>query len=228
MATLNADRYVLGFEQIDRTQISVVGGKGAHLGELSRIDGIRVPAGFCVTTDAFQRIVADAPSIDDQLDRLARLKPDDRTRSARSAPRSAGTIEAIVIPDDLAAAIAAAIAQLGERSRLRGEIERDGRRPADGIVRRAAGHVSERRGPGGDPPTRQPVLGVALHRAGRDLPLAERLRPPACPHGHGRAAMVFPRRRRRPVHRRPRLVESQDRRPWRPPSASGRRWSRVW
>src|SRR5258708_11373186 len=70
--------YVLGFQEIDQTQIAIVGGKGANLGELSRIDGLRVPAGFCVTTDAFQRIMAEASSIDDRLDRLSRLKPDDR------------------------------------------------------------------------------------------------------------------------------------------------------
>ena len=29
--------YVLGFQEIDQTQVAVVGGKGAHLGELSRI-----------------------------------------------------------------------------------------------------------------------------------------------------------------------------------------------
>src|SRR5436305_207067 len=48
-------RYVLGFQEIDQTQVAVVGGKGAHLGELSRIEGLRVPAGFCVTTDAFRQ-----------------------------------------------------------------------------------------------------------------------------------------------------------------------------
>src|SRR5207248_6299894 len=69
--------YVLGFQEIDQTQVAVVGGKGAHLGELSRIEGLRVPAGFCVTTEAFQRIMAQAPSLDDRLERLARLKPDD-------------------------------------------------------------------------------------------------------------------------------------------------------
>ena len=72
------DCYVLDLEAIDRTQVAVVGGKGAHLGELSRIEGLRVPDGYCVTTDAFQRIMADAPSIDDRLDRLSRLKTDDR------------------------------------------------------------------------------------------------------------------------------------------------------
>ncbi len=57
---------MLGFEDIDRTQIALVGGKGAHLGELWRIDGISVPAGFCVTTVAFERIIAAAPPIDDR------------------------------------------------------------------------------------------------------------------------------------------------------------------
>ncbi len=67
--------YVLGLGEIDQTQVAVVSGKGAHLGELSRIEGIRVPAGFCVTTDAFQRIMEAAPSIDDRLNRLSRLSP---------------------------------------------------------------------------------------------------------------------------------------------------------
>jgi rifampicin phosphotransferase len=52
---------VVGFEQIDRSQVEAVGGKGAHLGELSCLDGIRVPQGFCVTTDAFDRVVACLP-----------------------------------------------------------------------------------------------------------------------------------------------------------------------
>ncbi len=106
-------RYVLDFEDIDRTQVAVVGGKGAHLGELSRIEGVRVPAGFCVTTDAFQRIMAEAPSIDDRLDRLSRLRSDDReTIHARSAEvRQA--LAGIVIPEDLRAEIIRPLARLG-------------------------------------------------------------------------------------------------------------------
>src|SRR3989442_12926975 len=85
--------YVLGFQEIDQTQVAVVGGKGAHLGELSRIEGLRVPAGFCVTTDAFQRIMAEAPSIDDRLDRLSRPKPDDREASPPPTPESRPRLE---------------------------------------------------------------------------------------------------------------------------------------
>ena len=39
--------YVLDFQEIDQTKVALVGGKGAHLAELSRIERIRVPAGFC-------------------------------------------------------------------------------------------------------------------------------------------------------------------------------------
>ena len=93
-------RYVLGFQEIDLTKVAVVGGKGAHLGELSRIEGIRVPAGFCVTTDAFQRIVAEAPSIDDRLDRLSRLKPDEREAIRALSAEIRRTVDRIVVPDD--------------------------------------------------------------------------------------------------------------------------------
>ena len=110
------DRYVLGFQEIDQTQVAVVGGKGAHLGELSRIEGIRVPAGFCVTTDAFRRIMAEAPSIDDRLDRLSRLKPDDREAIRALSAEIRRTLEGIAIPDDLAAAITRALARLGEQA----------------------------------------------------------------------------------------------------------------
>ena len=110
------DRYVLGLQEIDQTQVAVVGGKGAQLGELSRIEGIRVPAGFCVTTDAFRRVMADAPSIDDRLDRLSRLNPDDREAIRTLSAEIRRTIEGIAIPDDLAAAITRALARLGEQA----------------------------------------------------------------------------------------------------------------
>src|SRR5438128_6476027 len=109
------DSYVLGFQEIDQTQVAIVGGKGAHLGELSRIEGIRVPAGFCATTDAFRRIMAEAPSIDERLDRLSRLNPDDRVAIRTLSAEIRRSLEGIAIPDDLAATIALALAGLGEQ-----------------------------------------------------------------------------------------------------------------
>ena len=92
---------VLGFQDIDQTQVAVVGGKGAHLGELSRIEGIGVPAGFCVTTNAFQRTMTAVPSIDDRINRLSRLKPDDREAIRTLSAEIRRTLERIAIPDDL-------------------------------------------------------------------------------------------------------------------------------
>jgi rifampicin phosphotransferase len=108
------EQYVVELHEVDQAQVAVVGGKGAHLGGLSRIDGIRVPGGFCVTTDAFRRIMAEAPSIDDQLDQLSRVDPDDREAVRTLSARIRQTIEEIAIPGDLAAAITGALARLGE------------------------------------------------------------------------------------------------------------------
>jgi phosphoenolpyruvate synthase/pyruvate phosphate dikinase len=108
--------YVLDFREIDQTQVALVGGKGAHLGELSRIEGLSVPAGFCVTTDAFQRILAEAPSLEDRLDRLSRLKPDDREAIRALSAEIRRIFEGIAIPDDLATAIIRPLARLGEQA----------------------------------------------------------------------------------------------------------------
>jgi rifampicin phosphotransferase len=108
--------YVLDFQEIDQSKVASVGGKGAHLGELSRIEGIHVPTGFCVTTDAFQRILAQAPSIEDRLDRLSRLKPDDRETIRVLSGEIRRAIEGIAIPEDLTMAMTLALTRLGEQA----------------------------------------------------------------------------------------------------------------
>lgn len=105
--------YVLGFQEIDLAQVAVVGGKGANLGELSRIDGIQVPDGFCVTTDAFRRVIAEVPSLDDRLEQLSQFEPDDRESVRRHSEEIRHAIEECVIPDDMATEIVHALARLG-------------------------------------------------------------------------------------------------------------------
>lgn len=109
-------RYVLDLQDVGETQVAVVGGKGAHLGALSRIEGIRVPAGFCVTTDAFRRIMAESPSIGDRLEELSHPDPDDREAIRTLGARIRRTIEETAVPDDLAAEITGALARLGEQA----------------------------------------------------------------------------------------------------------------
>jgi len=106
--------YALGFQEVDRTDVGLVGGKGANLAELSRLEGIRVPDGFCVSTDAFKRVMGAAPAIGDLLDRLALLKADDREAIAELAAAIRGVIEGIAVPEDVQEAITGFLARLGE------------------------------------------------------------------------------------------------------------------
>ena len=69
-----------------------------------------------MTTDAFQRIMTAVPWIDDRLDQLSRLNPDDREAIRALSAEIRRTIEGIAIPDDLAAEITRALAQLGEHA----------------------------------------------------------------------------------------------------------------
>ena len=110
------DRFVLSLEDIGKTEAGLAGGKGTNLGELSRINGVRVPAGFCVTTDAFRLIMMTAPGIGDPLDRLSRLDPGEREAIAALSAQIRQTIEGTVIPDDLAAAITRSVTRLGEQA----------------------------------------------------------------------------------------------------------------
>ncbi|WP_437286017.1 rifamycin-inactivating phosphotransferase [Sorangium sp. So ce406] len=105
--------YVLDLQEVDRTKDNVVGGKGANLGELSRIEGIRVPAGFCVTTEAFQRIMGEAPSIGGLLDRLSSLEVGDREGIRELSGGLRRIIEGTAVPEDLHAALTQALSRLG-------------------------------------------------------------------------------------------------------------------
>ena len=110
---MTTTKHVLGIHEVDRTMASVVGGKGANLGELARLAGLRVPAGFCVTTGAFRRMLAAAPAIGRAIDRLASLAADDRDAIRELAGELRRIIEATAIPDDVRAAITDALAGLG-------------------------------------------------------------------------------------------------------------------
>ncbi|MER7722437.1 rifamycin-inactivating phosphotransferase [Streptomyces sp. NPDC096323] len=110
------EQYVRDLQEIDETQVALVGGKGAHLGALARIDGIRVPPGFCVTTDAFRSVMAQNTSVGDQLDQLAGVDPDDREAVRTLSAQIRRTIEEAAVPGGLATAITRALAPLGEQA----------------------------------------------------------------------------------------------------------------
>jgi len=108
--------YVLGFQDIDKTKLMVVGGKGANLGELSKIEGIHVPDGFCLSTEAFKRIIGETSSMNELLDQLSLLKVEDRDTIGELSGEIRRVIEGIVIPADIHEEIARLLSRLDEKN----------------------------------------------------------------------------------------------------------------
>lgn len=105
--------YVWDLRDVGETDIALAGGKGAHLGGLARIEGVRVPEGFCVTAEAFRRAVAEAPAVAGRLDELARLDPQDREAARALSAELRRAVEAVAVPEEVAAAVTGALARLG-------------------------------------------------------------------------------------------------------------------
>src|SRR6266487_4414518 len=108
--------FVLGFQDIDKTKLMIVGGKGANLGALSRIDGIRVPEGFCITTEAYKRIISQTPEFNDLLEQLYLLKVEDRERICEISKKIRSVIEGTVIAKEIDEAVTHFITKLGDKN----------------------------------------------------------------------------------------------------------------
>src|ERR1700736_6775117 len=108
--------YVLGFQDIDKTKLMVVGGKGANLGELSKIEGIRVPDGFCISTEAFKRIIGETSSMNELLDQLSLLKVEDREKISELSGEIRRVIEGVAIPQDMHEEITRLLSRLDEKN----------------------------------------------------------------------------------------------------------------
>ena len=107
--------YVLSFQETDRTKFMVAGGKGANLGELSRINEIQVPEGFCVTTEAYKKIIENNQELNRLLDELTRFKSDERKNIGEISKKIRAVIEGIPISKDIGEEITGYLKKFGEK-----------------------------------------------------------------------------------------------------------------
>ena len=112
--SITKQSFVFGFQDISKTKLKVVGGKGANLGELTRIEGIHVPDGFCISTEAFKRIIEETPSVNALLDQLSLVKVEDRNKISGLGGEIRRIIEGIAIPKDINDEITRHLQQLDE------------------------------------------------------------------------------------------------------------------
>jgi phosphoenolpyruvate synthase/pyruvate phosphate dikinase len=107
---------VLPFAAIDRTSISIAGGKAANLGELTRA-GLPVPPGFCVTTAAYALVAAGA-DLEAILGELTTTRADDTAHLAGLATAARAHLQAAPVPAAVAEAITEAYRALGSGESL--------------------------------------------------------------------------------------------------------------
>ncbi|SIP99022.1 phosphoenolpyruvate synthase [Peribacillus simplex] len=106
--------YVLEFREIDKTQLLLAGGKGANLGELSKIQGIQVPEGFCVTTEGYQKALEQNEAFYALVDQLTLLKVEDRDQIGEISRKIREIIMEVEIPSDVVKAVAHYLSRFGD------------------------------------------------------------------------------------------------------------------
>ena len=176
------DSPVLWFEEIGMGDVPQVGGKNASLGELIqslKAKGVRVPDGFATTADAYRRFL-EANGIEAAM--RSRIQS---YRSGETSLRATG--EAIrelfldsEFPDGHRRIHPLPLPGTGGARRTgpalgRGPQQRHRRGPARRELRRAAGDVPEHRRGAGAPGRLPPLLRLAVHRPGHQLPRGQGL-----------------------------------------------------
>ncbi|MFC7441421.1 phosphoenolpyruvate synthase [Laceyella putida] len=106
-------KYVLHFEEIDRHSLPIVGGKGANLGEMAKAC-FPIPPGFCITTTAYRHFMDELDEMDQWLDRLNRLKPEQLDEIRAWGQKIRDRMLSLTLLDPIKASIIGAWAKLGK------------------------------------------------------------------------------------------------------------------
>lgn len=105
---------VLDFQEMEKTQLSLVGGKGLNLGELSKIQGIQVPEGFCITTEGYHKAIAQNDTYSALLGRLTKVRVEDRDQISEISREIRQLIRGVDIPIDVVNAVGHYLSKFGE------------------------------------------------------------------------------------------------------------------
>ncbi|PER27713.1 phosphoenolpyruvate synthase [Bacillus cereus] len=106
--------FVLDFQEIEKVQLSLVGGKGLNLGALSNMRGIQVPEGFCVTTVGYEKAIEQNETFQTLLQQLTKLKSEDRVQVGEISRKIREVIMAVDIPFDVEKAVTHYLSRFGD------------------------------------------------------------------------------------------------------------------
>ena len=106
---------VAWFKDVGLADRPTVGGKGGSLGELTQA-GIAVPPGFVVTTEAFERFIADNQALHSHRSAVEALDPDDLGAATRLSEELRRAVMNEPMPAEVEQAIRAAHSELAPNS----------------------------------------------------------------------------------------------------------------
>ncbi|MDD4984572.1 MAG: phosphoenolpyruvate synthase [Dehalococcoidales bacterium] len=108
----SGEKAILWFSEITKSDIPVVGGKGANLGEMTNA-GIPVPPGFVVTANAYFDFLKQTGTTDKIRHLLQPLNVDDSKQLQQTAAKVREVVLKAVMPPELVNEIKDAYAKLG-------------------------------------------------------------------------------------------------------------------
>ncbi|MGE4588724.1 MAG: phosphoenolpyruvate synthase [Acidaminococcaceae bacterium] len=110
------EQFLLWFEQLEKTDVPIVGGKSASLGEMTSKTDVPVPYGFATTAYAYRYFIEKSGLKEKMAALLAELTDVENSALLRDvSAKLRAAIMAEKMPDDLQKAIAVAYAELAEK-----------------------------------------------------------------------------------------------------------------
>ncbi|UOQ45906.1 phosphoenolpyruvate synthase [Halobacillus salinarum] len=106
--------FVLGFHEMEKSQLLLVGWKSLRLGELSKLEDIYVPEGFCITTAAYQKAIERNEAYQALLDQLTMMKIEDRDQICEVSKNIRQTIIDVEIPLEITEGVTYYLSELGD------------------------------------------------------------------------------------------------------------------
>ena len=106
-------KYIKWFEEIDKKDIPIVGGKGANLGELTQ-KGLDVPPGFCVTAGAYTYFIDEANLNEKIKEKISNLNVEDSIQLQKASTEIQNLINSAEIPEKLIEETVAAYNKLNQ------------------------------------------------------------------------------------------------------------------
>lgn len=110
-------KYIKWFNEIDKNDIPIVGGKGANLGELTQ-NGVDVPPGFCITAGAYKRFIELANLEKDIRNKIDNLDVEDSAELQRRSAEVRKMINEVEVPKELKNEILSAYEKFSEKIKI--------------------------------------------------------------------------------------------------------------